>query len=64
MLPPLWQTVSLFNPIVYLINGFRWCFFGTADVDPGLSLAMTLGFTGVCLALVVWVFKTGWRLRT
>jgi ABC-2 type transport system permease protein len=64
MLPDFWQTVSLFNPIVYLINGFRWCFFGTADVDPGLSLGMTLGFTLVCLGVVAWVFKTGWRLRT
>lgn len=64
MLPEFWQAASLFNPIVYLINGFRWTFFGTADVDPWLSLGMTFGFTAACLCAVVWVFKTGWRLRT
>jgi ABC-2 type transport system permease protein len=64
MLPPFWQTVTLFNPVVYLISGFRWSFFGTADVGIGLSLAAILGFTLVCLAIVWWMFRTGYRLRT
>jgi ABC-2 type transport system permease protein len=63
VLPPLWQTVALFNPIVYLISGFRWAFFGIADVDVTISLAMTLVFLGVCLAIVWWMFKTGYRLK-
>ena len=63
MLPPAWQKITLFNPIVYLISGFRWSFYGTADVGVGLSLAMTLGFFVVCLAIVGWVFKTGYRLK-
>ncbi len=63
MLPPAWQTVSLFNPVVYLISGFRWSFFEVADVDVGLSLAMVLGFLGLCLAVVWWMFRTGYRLK-
>ncbi|MGA9254123.1 MAG: ABC transporter permease [Roseobacter sp.] len=63
MLPPVWQTVSLFNPVVYLISGFRWSFFGTSDLPVGLSLLVILGFTALCLALIGWIFKTGWRLR-
>jgi ABC-2 type transport system permease protein len=63
MLPPAWQKITLFNPIVYLISGFRWSFYGTADVGVGLSLAMTLGFFLFCLAIVGWVFKTGYRLK-
>ena len=64
MLPPVWRTVSLFNPIVYLISGFRWAFYETADVDVGISLAMTLAFFVVCLGGVVWIFRTGYRLKT
>src|SRR5687767_14684366 len=64
MLPPFWQTVSLFNPVVYLISGFRWSFYGMADVGVGVSLAMTMVFLGVCLAIVAWIFKTGYRLKT
>jgi len=63
MLPPAWQTVSLFNPIVYLISGFRWSFYENADVAIGLSLAMVIGFLAACLGIVWWIFKTGYRLR-
>ena len=63
MLPPAWQTVSLFNPVVYLISGFRWSFFEVADVNVGLSLAMILLFLAVCLAIVWWMFNTGYRLK-
>jgi ABC-2 type transport system permease protein len=63
MLPPAWRTVTLFNPVVYLISGFRWAFFGTADVGVGISLSMTLGFFGLCLGLVTWIFRTGYRLK-
>lgn len=63
MLPPVWQTVTLFNPVVYLISGFRWSFFGNADVSVGLSVAMTLGFFLLCFGMVWWIFKTGYRLR-
>jgi ABC-2 type transport system permease protein len=63
MLPPRWRTVALFNPVVYLISGFRWSFYGTADVAVGVSLAMTLGFLLVLLAVVGWMFKTGYRLK-
>jgi len=63
MLPEFWQTVSLFNPVVYLVSGFRWCFLGQADVDVVTSLGMTLAFTAVSLAVVGWIFKTGWRLK-
>ena len=64
MLPPAWRTFSLFNPIVYLISGFRWSFYGAEDVPVLVSLAMTLGFFVACLALVAWIFKTGYRLKT
>ncbi len=64
MLPGIWRTLSLFNPIVYLVSGFRWSFFETADVGVALSLAMTLGFFAVCLALVWWIFRTGYRLKS
>ena len=64
MLPPIWQKITLFNPVVYLISGFRWSFYGVADVDVGLSLGMTLVFLAVCLAVVRWIFKTGYKLRT
>ncbi len=64
MLPPFWQTVTLFNPVVYLISGFRWSFYGIADVSVGLSLGMTVVFLAICLAIVWWIFKTGYRLKT
>ena len=64
MLPPFWQTVSLFNPVVYLVSGFRWSFYGIADVSVGISLAMTLLFLALCLATVWWIFRTGYRLKT
>jgi ABC-2 type transport system permease protein len=64
MLPPAWRTFSLFNPVVYLISGFRWSFYGTSDVGVGLSLAMTLGFLVACLAAVAWIFRTGYRLKS
>uniref|UniRef100_UPI003BA8735F ABC transporter permease n=1 Tax=Stappia sp. TaxID=1870903 RepID=UPI003BA8735F len=63
MLPPVWQTVTLFNPVVYLISGFRWSFYGQADVSVGVSLAMTFLFLSICLAVIAWIFKTGWRLK-
>ncbi|MDA5558045.1 ABC transporter permease [Shimia sp. MMG029] len=64
MLPPIWQNITLFNPVVYLISGFRWSFFGTADVPIGLSLLAIGGFTTICLAAIWWIFKTGWRIRS
>jgi ABC-2 type transport system permease protein len=64
MLPPAWQTVSLFNPVLYLVSGFRWSFFGQADVSVGVSLGMTLVFLAACLVFVWWIFKTGWRIKT
>ena len=64
MLPPVWQTVTLFNPVVYLISGFRWAFFGQADVPVGLSLMAIALFTGVCLGLVWLIFRTGYRIRS
>ena len=63
MLPPFWRTVTLFNPVLYLVSGFRWSFFGQADVSIGISLAMTLAFLAACLAVVTWMFKTGYRLK-
>jgi ABC-2 type transport system permease protein len=63
MLPPMWQKVTLFNPVVYLINGFRWSFYDIADVSVALSLSATLIFMGVCLGVIWWVFKTGYRLK-
>ena len=64
MLPEPWRTVTLFNPLVYLVNGFRWTFYGVADVDIRLSVAFLLGFLAICIAIISWIFKTGWRLRT
>ena len=64
MLPPFWQTVTLFNPVVYLISGFRWSFYGIADVSVALSLVMTLVFMTVSLAVLAWIFRTGYRLKT
>jgi ABC-2 type transport system permease protein len=64
MLPPAWQTVSLFNPVVYLISGFRWSFYENADVSIFVSLGMTCIFFLVCLGIIWWIFKTGYRLRT
>jgi ABC-2 type transport system permease protein len=64
MLPPFWQTVTLFNPVVYLINGFRWSFYGISDVDVGLSLGITLAFLALCLGGVWWIFRTGYRLKS
>ncbi|MCZ7466145.1 MULTISPECIES: ABC transporter permease [Rhizobium/Agrobacterium group] len=63
MLPPFWQTVSHFNPVLYLISGFRWSFYEIADVNPVISLAMITLFLGLCLGVVAWMFKTGYRLR-
>ncbi len=64
VLPPAWQTVTLFNPVVYLISGFRWAFFEIADVHVGVSLGMTALFLAICLAAVWWIFRTGYRLKT
>ena len=64
MLPPAWQTVTLFNPVVYLISAFRWSFYGVSDVNVGVSLAMVLGFLALCILLVGWIFKTGYRLKS
>jgi ABC-2 type transport system permease protein len=63
MLPPLWRTISFVNPVVYLVSGFRWSFFGTSDVRIEVSLAITLCFLAICLAIVTWIFKTGYRLK-
>lgn len=63
MLPPAWQTVSLFNPVVYLVSGFRWSFYEVADVAVGVSLLMVLLFTAICLSIVWWIFRTGYRLK-
>jgi ABC-2 type transport system permease protein len=63
MLPEFWQTVTLFNPIVYLINGFRWSFYEVSDVNIAVSLTMTLGFLAVCLVIVWWIFRTGYRIK-
>jgi ABC-2 type transport system permease protein len=63
MLPPFWQKVALFNPVVYLISGFRWSFYGVSDVSVGLSAAMALALLAVCMASIWWIFKTGYRLR-
>jgi ABC-2 type transport system permease protein len=63
VLPPFWRTVTLFNPLVYLISGFRWSFFNISDVNVGVSLGMTLLFLGICLAVIWWFFKTGYRLK-
>ncbi|WP_322045093.1 ABC transporter permease [Paraburkholderia sp. J67] len=63
MLPPAWRVITLLNPIVYLISGFRWSFYGLADVDVGVSLGMTAAFLGIFLAITAWIFKTGYRLK-
>ena len=63
MLPPLWQKITLFNPVVYLISGFRWSFYGVSDVSIGISLGMTFGFMLLCLGTIWWIFKTGYRLK-
>ncbi len=63
MLPPFWQTVSHFNPVLYLISGFRWSFYEIADVNPLISIVMIIGFLTVCLAIVSWMFRTGYKLR-
>jgi ABC-2 type transport system permease protein len=63
MLPPLWRTISLANPVVYLVSGFRWSFFGTADVRIEVSLAITLLFLAICLIIVTWIFRSGYRLK-
>jgi ABC-2 type transport system permease protein len=64
MLPPAWRTFSLFNPVVYLISGFRWSFYGTADVAIGVSLGMTVSFLIAGLVTVWWIFRTGYRLKS
>jgi ABC-2 type transport system permease protein len=64
MLPPFWRSVALFNPVVYLVSGFRWAFYGISDVQVGISLGMTVGFLVVCVAAITWIYKTGYRLRT
>ncbi|MBB3226166.1 ABC-2 type transport system permease protein [Luteibacter sp. Sphag1AF] len=63
MLPPIWQKITLFNPVVYLVSGFRWSFYGKADVDVVVSAGMTLGFMALCLIAVWWIFRTGWKLK-
>jgi len=64
MLPPIWQKITLFNPVVYLISGFRWSFYGESDVNVGVSLGMTFLFMTVCVAIVWWIFKTGYKLKS
>ncbi|HEX6137622.1 MAG TPA: ABC transporter permease [Casimicrobiaceae bacterium] len=64
MLPPFWQKVTLFNPVVYLVSGFRWSFYGIADVSVPVSLAMTVVFLAIFMAIVAWIFRTGYRLKT
>ena len=64
MLPPVWQKITLFNPVVYLISGFRWSFYGVSDVNVGISLAAILGLLVLCMAVVWWIFKTGWKLKS
>lgn len=64
MLPPFWQTATLFNPVLYLVSGFRWAFFGVADVSVGVSFGMTVAFLLACIVAVRWIFKTGYRLKT
>ncbi len=63
MLPPIWQTITLFNPVVYLISAFRWSFYGTADINLGVCVAMILSFLVVCLVAISWIFKTGYRIK-
>jgi ABC-2 type transport system permease protein len=63
VLPPLWQKIALFNPIVYLVSGFRWSFFESSDVHVGVSLAMALLFLALCIGTIAWIFKTGYRIK-
>jgi ABC-2 type transport system permease protein len=63
ILPPIWRTITLANPVVYLVSGFRWSFYGTSDISAGVSLAMIMAFLVLCIAAVGWIFKTGYRLR-
>jgi ABC-2 type transport system permease protein len=63
MLPPAWRTITLFNPVVYLISGFRWSFYEIADVSVAVSFGMTLAFLAICLAVIWWIFRTGYRLK-
>jgi ABC-2 type transport system permease protein len=63
VLPPFWRTVTLFNPVVFLVSGFRWSFFEISDVNVGVSIGMALGFLAVCLVVIWWIFKTGYRLK-
>jgi ABC-2 type transport system permease protein len=63
VLPPIWQTISLFNPVVYLVSGFRWSFYSISDVNVGVSLGATLAFMLICMAIVAWIFRTGYRLK-
>jgi ABC-2 type transport system permease protein len=63
MLPPLWQKITLFNPVVYLVNGFRWAFYGKSDVNVVLSVGMTFAFMLICLAVIAWMFRTGYKLK-
>ena len=63
MLPPVWQMISLFNPVVYLVSGFRWSFFGHSDVSIGYILLAIAGFLAACLAVIAWIFRTGYRLK-
>ena len=64
MLPQPWRTLSLFNPVVYLVSGFRWSFFGKGDVDVSVSLAVTAAFLALCMGVIVWIFRTGWRMKS
>ena len=64
MLPPVWRTITLFNPVVYLVSGFRWSFYGVSDVNPVISFGMTLAFMTACILFVWWVFRTGWRIKS
>jgi ABC-2 type transport system permease protein len=64
MLPGIWQQIALLNPVVYLVSGFRWAFYGISDVDPAVSLGMTLGFMALCLAVITWIFRTGYKLKS
>jgi ABC-2 type transport system permease protein len=64
VLPPAWRTLTLFNPVVYLISGFRWTFLGTSDVHVAVSFGMTLAFFVLCLVVVTWIFRTGYRLKS
>ena len=63
MLPPLWQKITLFNPVVYLVSGFRWSFYGVSDVGVGVSLGMTAVFMLLCLGAIAWIFRTGYKLK-